>query len=918
MTPSTPNPANEKTAGSIVAAAVMAGATIAGLQAQRWVMHPETATSGWSLYAVLATCAAVVVAWQRPAATSPPHSLPAVMPRRWLWLGLALASTIATTGLAEFAWQPQISLATWACSFLAASMALRGWRASPASTTSQPWTGRELLVLAALLLLAALARFSWIDTLPPYYFNDEPRVGAYILKALRGGEPFDPFRMGWNTWARLGIWAQGLFVPILGLDLTTLRMSSALFGTAAVGSTYLLGRELFGARLALLAALLFAIGRTGIDFSRIGVCHAQVMFLGTVGFWCWCRGVHHGSAVSYLWCGIALGCGIYSYNAGHILLPLWMGWVGLCTLASPRKAWEYRYGVVLVLAGFALATGTWFYYVTDHFTFQHNWQNWTHIARSRQVTGRLVELWQTQGLVPARDLLWSQAWLTWLGFTVMPDSSYGVGYRGGGMLDPIASPLFVLGLAVCFAARRSRYLFLLYWLLPTSIAGGVLTGSPPATWRLVGIVPLLSLIAALPLDYLLSLTRHARLRHAAAMALGITLLGASAWDNWRGYFIEFATSDGMLDSASFLSHDISRLPTDTHVLLVGPDVFLNLRSETFAVHFHDRDLDDVAEPGDVLPIRTPIGVNVTLVLSPAQVLLTEPLRALYPEAMVTDRLRRTTGELVYRMIHIDAAAIAAQTGLRRAETGSVSDPFAPRPTTPGPAAVSWHGQVFWPSDFPVSLELAANHPTRVEVAGVELTTTNPTATDITRPRGWLDITIEEQSVDMAQRPTLAWRRGDHARPLTRWDMRPGGETPRLRGYYERSGLNPLRTIEAALNMDTIPALHPPEHLPTTLPLIAHWQGDVFVPVDAVYEFRVTSSAPYHLAVDGSAACNLERASTVGIRTCHVRRALEAGTHEFHAWWDGSDPSLVSHQLFQVAWRNPGDDSFRLVPFTARR
>jgi 4-amino-4-deoxy-L-arabinose transferase-like glycosyltransferase len=99
-------------------------------------------------------------------------------------------------------------------------------------------------LVVAIVALAAIARFAWIDALPRAYFGDEPRVEMYLYNAYRYGLP-NFFSMGWNTWPVVGLSLQGLFGPLFGIHIWTLRLSSALMGTLGVLATYLLARELY-------------------------------------------------------------------------------------------------------------------------------------------------------------------------------------------------------------------------------------------------------------------------------------------------------------------------------------------------------------------------------------------------------------------------------------------------------------------------------------------------------------------------------------------------------------------------------------------------------------------------------------------------------------------------------------------------
>jgi hypothetical protein len=256
---------------------------------------------------------------------------------RWGWGLAALLCTLGTTALATADRRPVLTLAAWLSSGVFASLMLRGYRASAPARDQAPWSPREVTVVAAILTLAAAARLLWLDALPRYYFGDEPRVAEWLQHTYAHGIP-NFFHMGWNTWPVIGLSLQALFVPVFGFSLTVFRLSSALMGTLAVVTTYLLARHLFTPRVAGIAALLMAFGRTAIEFSRLGVCHAQVVFFETLAFACWWRAVGTGSAVSYLWAGIGLGLCLYTYNAGEMAPVLWLGWLGVSVVLAPRSA----------------------------------------------------------------------------------------------------------------------------------------------------------------------------------------------------------------------------------------------------------------------------------------------------------------------------------------------------------------------------------------------------------------------------------------------------------------------------------------------------------------------------------------------------------------------------------------------------
>ena len=423
-------------------------ALIAALAAQRLTATNPFGLQGWELYGLAASVFALATWTPSPAddgAGMRPLASAAGKPA--LRLSLALAACLALGAaiwLSESEHYPWSSLGLWFVAAAAAALALRAWRIAMPLRSSPAWTTNEVIALTLIVVVAAVARLAWLDSIPYHVIGDEPRVAAQVFRYGRG-ELLSFFHMGWNTWPNLGMALQGLFTPLFGVHTTTLKMSSAFVGTLAVVTTYVLARELFSRRVAVLTAVLFAICRTAIDFSRLGVCHAQVMLWGSLAIALWFRALNTGKAVSFFWSGMALGLCLYTYNAGQSFPPLLFSWIAITAVLHPTAIRSHGKAVALVVAGFVLCVSPLVYHITDHFQFLHNWVEWTHMARNRQVVDQIVAVWNAQGWEGARPLISRQVLSTALGFTAIPAGAYGIGYRGGGMLDHVSSALFILG-----------------------------------------------------------------------------------------------------------------------------------------------------------------------------------------------------------------------------------------------------------------------------------------------------------------------------------------------------------------------------------------------------------------------------------------------------------------------------------------
>lgn len=895
---------------------------------------------GWVILAGACALIAAATWWCGGASRYQVQDAPPPATLRPLHVALGIGAIAACTGvtvLAVSGRRPVLALALWLLSLTAASAAVRGWIVTPAFRARTRWTPAEVAAVVGLLIVAAALRTIWLDAVPPYYFGDEPRVGIFLLNRYAREIP-NFFSLGWNTWPVLALSVQGLFAPFVGLQVHALRLSSALVGTLAVLATYLLARELLTVRVALVAAFLLAVGRTGLDFSRLGICHAQVILLETAAFACWWRAVNRGRASAYLWCGILLALCLYTYNAGHLAPFLWGAGVVLCAAGAPRLVRSHWKGVAIAGFGFLLTFAPLLLVVTDQFTWGANWREWTYMARNRQTLSAILDAWHAHGASSAAALLWEQASRTWLGFTVLPATAYQLGYRGGGMLDQVTGPLFVLGLAIALVqVIRPRYGFLCFCWLVTTVIGGVLTQNPPAFVRLVGLLPFLAILAALPLEWLLRASAGGGFRTASAMALLGLLLAAATADNCYTYFVRFPRDT--FDPVSELAHYVQRLPRDAAVLLLGPEHYLNFtHEEIFGLEFRERSLTEVPEVAQLLPIHRPTTRPVGLILGPTQVSLSSYITSLYPSAVAADVIRGERRELVFRTVEVSAEALHAQTGLalRLAGDGTptVADPFSYALSAPGDRAV-WSGVVYWPTSKRVAVQAEGTNPSTVTIGGQRIAVAPPGTTEaaVEVARGWQPITIDEQVGNSPRRFGIRIVGDREPVELTRWDVWPnaGGVAPGitpglaqgpapaglaqgLEAEYSRNGAVIERTIEPQVDLFAVETFFNRAQLGLRCPFAVTLRGLLLVERDGVYQLQTNASGRHRVLVDGDVLFDVPPPRPEEPQVTGVERPLTAGPHRIEVAYECERLPDTTRRIFQLLWAPP-DGQPGLIPPT---
>lgn len=899
--------------------ALLAAAIAVAVAAQLWMRADSRQPLPWLVLAAAALVAAALAGRRTPPET-PPTPAPSRGRPRLLLAGLALAATAGATVIAAQDRWPVAALLCWLASAGLGALAVRDWQATPAARAATPWRRGEVLALAAVLGLAALARGLWIDTLPRAIFGDEPRVGMYLFNAYAGGRVPNFFRMGWNTWPVVGLSLQGLLVPLAGLDVAALRLASALLGTLGVLVTYLLARELSGPRLALLAALLFAICRTAIDFSRLGITHAQIFFLEPLALFHLWRAINGGRAVHWWMAGVATGWCLFSYNAGQLVPLLVGGWLGLAALARPARVASHGRGVALLAAAAALTVLPYAYYVTDAFRFGPNWDQFTVMARNRQALGQIAEAWREVGAGRAWEILERQLWVTWLGFGVLPGSGYNLGYRGGGMLDDVSAALFVLGLAMAVRrAGRGRDAFVPYWWLVTAVAGGVVTADPPATVRMVGLLPALALLAALPLDWLIATGAAGWRRHAGLAAAGLLLLGAGV-GNWQTYFVDFAATIG--DPNSELVRYLQSRPADQRAVLLGPEHHLALYQELFLIEFPGRIADEL-DVAQALPLHEPVETPLTLVLGPTQVTQVDYLRALYPGAVVGE-VRHPSGALFFRTVDLTPDDVRARTGLTlhagaEAPPAVAVDPFAPRPADLAAGTpLIWTGQVYWPSDRPLGVELRAATPTIVRIGDAPPLVSRgddaPASATLRLPRGWQPIRIED-TADAARALQLRLSGEGPPRELSRWQLRPDAERQGLAATYTiptlAGGSEAVAMLDPQINAYVIEQrLAAPR---VRSPFSVVWRGALRVDAPGTYGFDVVASGPFRAVLDGEPLFAADAVAPDQPAEATAERTLTAGLHPIEVRFASPTLAHTTRRIFQLFWTPPGGTRALIPP-----
>jgi hypothetical protein len=520
---------------------------------------------------------------------------------------------------------------------------------------------QDLLRLAMLLMVALLVRAVDLEHIPANVGGDEGTQGVAALELL--GPPLgNPFASGWFGVPTMSFLAYGVSMRVFGGTVAGLRALSALAGTVTVLTTFLLANELWGRRVAWLAAIVLTCSHFHIHFSRLGSNQIFDGLFITLSLWLFVRALRSRRTIDCALAGATMGLGWYGYFGARLV-----GLVVVCYLAW-RAVVEYRFLAcyrwhLLVLLGSALAT-----VAPLLFHFAENpgelvsrvWQvsifasGW--LLREQQITGK-----------SAASLLIQQFWKSVSAFNYTLDPTFWY-HASIPLLDLLSGILFVLGLMWVAVRRRwpgNGLLLLWFWL--AVILGWVVTENPPSSMRLTIISPALAILVSLGLDWLLVSARilvgSATIGEAAPRQrsdlwswVGGLLVAAIAVVNLNYYFLIYTPTrvygNPTAEVATELGRHLVEKAGDRFVYLYGPP-FMYWEFGTLA--FLTRGVEGMSVPslGDGEMPAVDLERGAWLVFLPERLAELDAVRKQYPGGEQMSVYSNADDRLLYVLYELD-------------------------------------------------------------------------------------------------------------------------------------------------------------------------------------------------------------------------------------------------------------------------
>ncbi|MDX1663585.1 MAG: glycosyltransferase family 39 protein [Candidatus Promineifilaceae bacterium] len=418
---------------------------------------------------------------------------------------------------------------------------------------------RLLLALALIFLVGIFFRTYRLAGVPAEMTSDHAEKLLDVRDVLNGARPlFFPRNTG-REMVQFYLTAALIHFTPLTTGHLALKVGTALVGILTLPFVYLLGSELYGRRVGLLALFFFSVAHWHVAITRVGLRFPFTAAFAAPALFFLFRAFRLNRRNDWLLAGLVLGVGLHTYTAMRIvpllfavLVLLKVLWDAITAYREKRLAPEperseqqarreatalqidfWRNAILGALAALLVFLPLLRYWREEPGMFWYR-------AGSRALGEQsLVDLW---------TIFWGNVRDALLMFNYRGDVVPANTIPNEPELGLVAAALFVLGVAYLawrlLAARERRAAYVLlaaFILLLPSILSLAFPEENPSVVRTGGAIPLIMLVVALPLALSWERLRQLPGRGGRMLAGGLlaALLLLSFADNYHWYFVRY-------------------------------------------------------------------------------------------------------------------------------------------------------------------------------------------------------------------------------------------------------------------------------------------------------------------------------------------------------------------------------------------
>ncbi len=242
----------------------------------------------------------------------------------------------------------------WIISLIIFTSAIAAWDVDRHVDLSPHIERIDWLWMIGLIIAALVVGVYRLEGLPDQLMGDEGNFWTIARDIAQGNFKPSIFASGVYSFPVFSSILQSWFMRLFGIDLWGWRFSSVIMGMTALPPLYLLTREGYGRKVAVVSAIALASSPYFIDFSRLGYNNIQALFFMTITLYWLYIGLHRKSSFYLFLAGAAAGLGFYTYFAARFSIVISLVFIGLLWLGKKITFKEFLLSTAVLGIGFGL------------------------------------------------------------------------------------------------------------------------------------------------------------------------------------------------------------------------------------------------------------------------------------------------------------------------------------------------------------------------------------------------------------------------------------------------------------------------------------------------------------------------------------------------------------------------------------
>ena len=418
-------------------------------------------------------------------------------------------------------------------------------------------------MVSVVLIIATFLRFFRLDKLPEGLHPDEAANGLDIISMFDSHkfaaiydtngprEALFLYLQAIPVWiGKVTGWAFLNFTPL------SLRIAPAIIGVATVYGIYLLGKELFNKNVGIFASLVLAVSAWHIQFSRNGFRAIMAPLALVFLFYFFIRAYKNGQIKDYIATGITLALGFYTYLSFR-MVPLVLIAILVYIAITDKKFIKKNIKKIGILAAvfFVIMIPMLIHFI--HVPADIAGRSSTSIFNP-----------ETNGGSPIKALT-DNIVRTAIMFNFSGDENFRHNLGGTPMLDVFVGILMWVGVVISLIRiKKIEYFLLIMWFGALSLPELLTSEGIPHALRIVGVIPVVFLWAALGLDWILTKVK-AKYALYTGMILLIIISGGASFYKYFVLFPSYSDSrEAYAENMVEVARDIKKQPKDTEIILL--------------------------------------------------------------------------------------------------------------------------------------------------------------------------------------------------------------------------------------------------------------------------------------------------------------------------------------------------------------